>query len=162
VKHQKTARRAEPITRTVEPSTKKCGHPSRVNIDVDEHEVWHCVKDAGHQDDHYSENDDGSAGMAISLTATEKRYWVGFNAGVKAAAKLVSNHSCVSSCCDAQPSGGDRVHCGTAQGSGQVRRERTFLVQLLAPGCRRAHLLYGRRGSSKLPDRRVHAQSPPA
>ncbi len=86
MKHQKPARRAKPVMRTPEPSTeKRCGHPSRVNIDVGEHEVWHCVKDAGHQDNHYAENADGSAGMAITLSAVEKRYWAGFNAGVASA-----------------------------------------------------------------------------
>jgi hypothetical protein len=32
---------------------------------------------------------------------------MGFSLGVMAAAKLIENHSCVSSCCDAQPSAGE-------------------------------------------------------
>jgi hypothetical protein len=88
VKHQKTAVRKRPVTRTVEPSTeKRCGKPVRVNTDVDESEDWHCVKDAGHQDDHYVENDDGSSGMAIKLTELEREYWNGYNA----AAQLAQN-----------------------------------------------------------------------
>ncbi len=30
-----------------------------------------------------------------------------FNAGIERAAVLIESHSCVSSCCDAQPSGGE-------------------------------------------------------
>ena len=43
----------------------------------------------------------------FSLRGVEKMLDGEFNHGVETAAKHIKAHSCVSSCCDAQPAGGD-------------------------------------------------------
>jgi hypothetical protein len=46
----------------------------RVRTDVDETEEWFCVKPYGHEENHYVENADHTAGMAVALTPAEVEY----------------------------------------------------------------------------------------
>ena len=91
MKQQVTADQAKPVTDSPDSSTEsRCGKPIRVAIDVDESEDWYCVKDSGHQDGHYVENNDGSSGMAIKLTPIEEAHWGGFAAGAASVTKCGS------------------------------------------------------------------------
>lgn len=59
----------------------KCAKPQRVQTDVDEFEVWHCVKHPGHSDEHYVVNADHSSGRAVPLSPEEEAYQKGLRDG---------------------------------------------------------------------------------
>lgn len=48
--------------------------------------------------------------LARTVDDAERRIRQAFQDGIVAAAKLVEGHSCVSSCCDANPSSGEAAH----------------------------------------------------